>query len=166
MRIENLLLRKLELFGALDDADKQLLDQVVRTPRKVASHKDIIRQGEAPDVHRVVDEFLYRFKVLRNGDRQIFAYLVPGDFCDLNIFILKEMNHSIATLTPSQVVDIPRARVLELFDRPRIVRALWWATLVDEATLREWVVNLGQRDAEERIAHYSVRSTCACRGWG
>ena len=24
---------------------------------------------------------------------------------------------------------------------------------MDEATLREWVVNLGQRDAEERIAH-------------
>ncbi|WP_238291148.1 Crp/Fnr family transcriptional regulator, partial [Methylobacterium longum] len=27
------------------------------------------------------------------------------------------------------------------------------ATLVDEATLREWLVNVGRRSAEERIAH-------------
>jgi CRP-like cAMP-binding protein len=36
---------------------------------------------------------------------------------------------------------------------PRITQALWWSTLVDEATLREWVVNLGQRNAYERAAH-------------
>ena len=34
-----------------------------------------------------------------------------------------------------------------------IGRALWWATLVDEATLREWLVNIGARTAEQRIAH-------------
>ena len=37
--------------------------------------------------------------------------------------------------------------------RPDLARALWWATLVDEAVLREWLVSMGQRDAEERIAH-------------
>ena len=37
--------------------------------------------------------------------------------------------------------------------RPEIARAVWWATLVDEATLREWLVNLGRRDAERRVAH-------------
>lgn len=28
-----------------------------------------------------------------------------------------------------------------------------WATLVDEATLREWLLNVGQRDALQRLAH-------------
>jgi CRP-like cAMP-binding protein len=35
----------------------------------------------------------------------------------------------------------------------RLTRVLWWATLVDEAILREWVVNVGSRPAEVRIAH-------------
>ena len=124
--MENLLIRKLELFGPLDDADRQLLDKVVREPRRIESHKDVIRQGDVPDdVHLVVHGFLYRYKVLRNGDRQIFAYLVPGDFCDLNIFILKEMDHGIATLTPSHIVDIPPLQhpgtVRSAEDRPRLL---------------------------------------------
>ena len=51
------------------------------------------------------------------------------------------------------MVSIPRKRVLDLSERPAIARALWWTTLVDEATLREWLVNIGQRDAETSIAH-------------
>jgi CRP-like cAMP-binding protein len=36
---------------------------------------------------------------------------------------------------------------------PRIERALMWGTLVDEATLREWLLNIGQRDALQRLSH-------------
>ncbi|RZL84207.1 MAG: Crp/Fnr family transcriptional regulator [Sphingomonas sp.] len=36
---------------------------------------------------------------------------------------------------------------------PAIARALWWSTLVDEAVLRHWLINVGQRDAYHRIAH-------------
>jgi CRP-like cAMP-binding protein len=79
--------------------------------------------------------------------------LVPGDFCDLHVFILKEMDHSIATLSRCTVVKIPRQCILELTERPAIARALWWAALVDEATLREWLVNIGARPAEQRLAH-------------
>lgn len=150
----NPLTRKLELFGRLAEADRQLLDRIASRPRTVAAHEDIIREGDAPsDVHLVMEGLSCRYKMLPDGNRQIFAYLVPGDFCDLNIFILKRMDHNIATLSDCQIVSVPRARVLELSERPAIARALWWVTLVDEAILREWVVSLGQRDAEQRIAH-------------
>lgn len=150
----NVLTRKLELFGPLPDDDRRLLDVIVARPRKVDHHWDIIREGDAPnDVHLVLEGFAYRYKILPNGRRSIFAYLAPGDFCDLHIFILKAMDHGIATLSASTIVDIPRARILELLERPAIARALWWTTLVDEATLREWLVNMGRRDAESSIAH-------------
>lgn len=150
----NLLTRKLELFGTLPEADRLLLNDVTRRTRTLKPQEDIIREGEAPsDVHLVLDGFACRYKVLPDGRRQIFAYLVPGDFCDLNVFILRAMDHSIGTLSACRVVDIPRDRVLALVQRPQIARALMWATLVDEATLREWLVNIGQRDAEHRIAH-------------
>ena len=116
--------------------------------------RDIIREGDAPsDVHLVLEGFACRYKILPNGERQIFAYLVPGDFCDLNVFILKTMDHTIGTLAGCRLVNIPRSRILELCERPAITRAFWWVTLVDESTLREWLVSMGQRDADQRIAH-------------
>jgi CRP-like cAMP-binding protein len=36
---------------------------------------------------------------------------------------------------------------------PAVARALRMGTLVDEATLREWLLNVGCRSAVERIAH-------------
>ena len=150
----NLLTRKLELFGPLPPADRSLLDDVIRDPHQVDAHQDIVREGDAPDeVNLVLEGFACRYKILPDGSRSIFAYLVPGDFCDLNIFILRAMDHTIATLSACTMVSIPRRRILELTERPAIARALWWTTLVDEATLREWLVNIGKRRAEIRIAH-------------
>ena len=150
----NLLLRKLEAFGPLPAEDKLLLDAAIGQPRSIPADRDLIHEGDTPrDVRLIVEGFACRYKLLKDGSRQIVAFLVPGDFCDLHVFILKAMDHSISTLSPAQVVDIPRGRVLELTERPAIGRALWWVTLVDEAVLREWLLNNGQREAEERIAH-------------
>ena len=150
----NRLTRKLENFAALSDDDKRLLDDVVSAPYEIPENTDIIREGDAPDnVHLILEGFACRYKLTSDGKRQIMAYLVLGDFCDLHVFILKAMDHGIATLSPCRVVDIPRDRILEMTERPALARALWWATLVDEAVLREWLVNIGQREAPERLAH-------------
>ena len=150
----NLLLRKLELFGPLPPIDRLLLNEIVSQPHQVDAHQDIVREGDAPDdVHLVLEGFACRYKLLPDRSRSIIAYLVPGDFCDLNGFILKAMDHTIATLSACRIVRIPHERTLELTERPAIARALWWTTLVDEATLREWLVNIGKRRADIRIAH-------------
>jgi len=43
------------------------------------------------------------------------------------------------------------AKILEW--HPAVARSLRISTLVDEATLREWLLNVGRRTAVERIAH-------------
>jgi CRP-like cAMP-binding protein len=150
----NLLTRKLEAFGPLPDADKRLLDDVIQPAQPVGARMDLIREGDAPShVNLILEGFACRYKTIPDGSRQIMAYLVPGDFCDLHVFILKAMDHTIATLSPCTVVKIPRAQILALMERPAIARAFWWAALVDEATLREWLVNIGARPAEQRVAH-------------
>ena len=150
----NLLTRKLEAFGALPESDRRLLDVAIGRPRAIPADHDLIREGDAPrDVRLILEGFACRYKLLKNGSRQIVAFLVPGDFCDLHVFILKAMDHSISTLSPAQVVDVPRERILEMMERPALARAMWWASLVDGAVLREWLLNIGQREAEQRIAH-------------
>lgn len=150
----NLLTRKLENFARLDDQDRELLDEVVKAPRKVPARIDIIREGDTPsDVHLILKGFACRNKVTPDGDRQIMAYMLPGDFCDLHVAVLGQMDHSISTLSACEVVEIPLQTIERMLTRPRLARALWWATLVDEGTLREWLVNLGSRDAKQKVAH-------------
>jgi CRP-like cAMP-binding protein len=148
-------IRKLEHGAPLDAAEKLAIEAVLLSTKAVAAHEDLIQEGERPNyVHVVMEGFAYRYKTLPDGGRQIMAWLLPGDFCDLHIAILGQMDHSIATLADSTIAYVPRATVEELLSSSSaITRAFWWVTLVDEAVLREWLVAMGRQPAGRRIAH-------------
>ncbi len=82
------------------------------------------------------------------------ALLLPGDLCDMHVAILGAMDHSLATLSACEVVEIPRSTIKRLIEtNPRITHALWWSTLVDEAILRHWLANKGRRLADHQLLH-------------
>ena len=148
------LIRKLGHGADLTKADRDRLECVGRI-RQIGARQEIITQGNRPEnVHLVLDGFACRDKVLRNGKRQIMALLVPGDFCHLHVSILRAMDHNITALSPCTIAELSPDTILNLTENhPRITRALWWATLVDEAILREWLLNMGQREAHQQLAH-------------
>lgn len=151
----NPLIRKLERFAFLSDADRAALDHISAKPRHVAAGIDLVREGDAPaGVFLVMDGMACRHKLRATGTRQIMAYLVPGDLCDLDVALLSTMDHTITTLSASSVICLAPETVADLLtNHPQIARALRKAQLVDEATLREWLVNVGRRAAPERLAH-------------
>ena len=151
----NPLIRKLEGFVALSDADKHAVDAACRHRTHHAAGEELIHEGERPrTVFLLVSGWACRYKLLPDGGRQIMAYLIPGDLCDIHVFVLKRMDHSLLLLSDAEVAVIPEAAMLDLIDRhPRIARALIWSTLVDAATLREWLANTLRRDPFERVAH-------------
>ena len=64
------------------------------------------------------------------------------------------MDHSIGAVVASKVATISPENILKMtHNYPTLTRALWWSTLVEEAIAREWIVNVGQRNALERMAH-------------
>jgi CRP-like cAMP-binding protein len=154
-RTSNPLIRKLEGFASLSDADRGLLERVSASARPIAAGTDLAREGEPPDgVYLIMDGMACRHKRSASGARQIMAYLVPGDLCDLDVALLDQMEHNITTLSDCSVVRITPEVVANLLEHhPAVARALRKSTLVDEATLREWLVNVGCRSADERIAH-------------
>ena len=152
--MDNVLVRKLAGYAHLEDEDKRVLDDIIQDVRSVPAHTDLAKEGEKSSlVHLVLEGFACRYKFTAEGNRQIMAFLVPGDLCDLHVVVLKQMDHSIATISPCKVVDIPREQILSLLERPRLSLAMMCATLVDAAVLREWLVNIGQRPARQRLAH-------------
>ena len=147
--------RKLETFGSLPAADRELIRSVSAQAERFEASTDIIREGEKPgEVNLVTGGFAYRYKLLAGGSRQIVAYLMPGDICDLHVSMLDAMDHSIAALTDTQIVKLPRDRIEALLDRPAISRALLMVIMTYEANGREWLANIGQRSAEKRVAHF------------
>jgi CRP-like cAMP-binding protein len=147
---------KLEAFTRLSQADRAAIDRVTTVGvKEVGARRDLVREGDRPSaVHVVLDGWGCRYKTLPDGRRQIVAFFIPGDMCDLNIFILKEMDHNVGAITRLKVASISADEFGELLDRhPRISQGLWWNELVTVAIQREWTLNIGQRTAYERISH-------------
>ena len=153
--MSNPLLRKLGNFTALSEEESQAVIECCKDVRTVGAREDVISQGDRTGgVKLLLEGFACRYKTLEDGRRQIVAYFVPGDLCDLRVFILKRMDHSIGAIAPSRVATIAPDDVLKLMHTyPALTRALWWSTLVEEAIAREWILNVGQRNALERTAH-------------
>jgi CRP-like cAMP-binding protein len=155
---EPIVANKLEAFARLSADDRAALGQLGRNVRFVEARRDLVSEGDEPRfVHLVLDGWAARYKTLPDGKRQIVGLFVPGDFCDLNIYILKHMDHSIAAITRLKVAVITPEEMNGLTaERPRITQALWWHELVAMAVQREWTLNVGQRTAYQRLAHLLI----------
>ncbi|MHB8285222.1 MAG: Crp/Fnr family transcriptional regulator [Caulobacteraceae bacterium] len=151
----NSFIAKLRQFGELSPGGEASLVAATSKPRKVASKCDLIREGDRPGpVFVILEGWACRYKVLPSGTRQVLAFLLPGDCCDLHIGLLAEMDHSIQTITPTVVATIDRAEMDTIMDRHRdVAKAMYIAQLVDEGTLRSWITSMGRRTSTERVAH-------------
>jgi CRP-like cAMP-binding protein len=150
------LIRKLSSILDLTDGERQALGSVpFGPPRDLKSGQDIARDHDRPSqCCLILEGYAFRYKMLDEGKRQILSFHLPGDIPDLQSIHLRVMDHSVATLGPCRVAFVPH-EVLRPFlhAHPRIADALWRDTLIDAAIFREWVVNLGRRQAYGRIAH-------------
>ncbi|WP_264048872.1 Crp/Fnr family transcriptional regulator [Methylobacterium flocculans] len=148
-------IRKLEAFAVLSDEDRLMLERISTEPYVVDPQTDLVREGDKPDgVYLIMEGMACRHKRLVSGARQIMAYLVPGDLCDLDVALLDQMDHTITTLSDCKVVRLSPKTVADIMeDHPAVARGLRIGTLVDEATLREWLLNVGRRTPIQRLAH-------------
>lgn len=151
----NAFVRKIRAFAALSDDDVRVLDGACRHVQAYAARHDLIREGDKPGpVFVFLEGWGCRYKLLPEGGRQITAFLMPGDFCDMHVAVLDEMDHNIATLTGARVAQIAREEMEQLIAfRPSITHAFWRTQIVDESVLRAWIVSMGRRNAIERVAH-------------
>lgn len=151
----NRFIDKLRSLAPLDDDDIAALAAATARSRTVPTRRDLIREGDRPGpVFIFLEGWGCRYKVLPNGTRQVLAFLMPGDSCDLHIGLLDEMDHNIQTITPARVATVERAEMDAILERhPKIAKALYIAQLIDEGTMRAWITSMGRRTSIERVAH-------------
>ena len=152
----NPLTMKLEQFIRFDPSERERLNELLTYPtRTYARGQHIIEEGhKIRDIHLVLTGLAVREKILADGSRQIMAFLVPGDLCDVEVFVLEAMDHNITALTETTCVVLPAQLIEDLLtESSTLTRALWWSTMTDAAVLRERIVDHGSRDAREHMAH-------------
>ena len=140
---ENRFIKKLRGFDVLGADDEAALAAATSKPRKVDARCDLIREGDRPGpVFVILDGWACRYKILSGGQRQVLAFLMPGDSCDLHAGLLAEMDHSIQAVTPALVATIDRTEMDLMIDRPRgVAKAMYISQLVDEGIMRTWIAS-------------------------
>lgn len=142
------------LRQVMTDAEKALIESLVESTERFTEPTQLIARGEiAEQATLVIQGFVMR-TIGEDGRRFIVGLQVPGDFADLHGFALKRLDHNIVTLGDTVVGFVPHARLSEvLADNPRLARLLWFASLIDAAIHRQWILKLEQLTAPRRAAH-------------
>ena len=149
------LFRRWERRAALSGEDKSAIAELPWQSRAFARDAYLIREGE-PSVFctLLLAGLAFRQKLVSDGSRQIISFHIPGELLDVQNVLLDLADHNVQCLSRCTVAVVSKATLLYLMgERPAIRRAIWLDSLIDSAVFREWVVNLGRRDARQRIAH-------------
>ena len=149
-------IQRLNALRRLSDAGVASLGKAIReSVQRAAAGVDLVCEGDpAEAVRMLLAGWLCRYKTLEDGRRQIVNFVLPGETCDAQFYLLSVMDHSIATLTPVVYAEVERAQFESLIAGDHsLAEAFWCETLLNSAIQREWAINLGRRVALERVAH-------------
>ncbi len=150
-----LLLDVLELRSPLSQEDRQAILALPHTIKSLAPGSYAVREGEPPTGCGVlVSGFAYRQKLTGDGGRQILSIHIPGEALDFQNIFLNVADHSVQMLTRGHLALIPRADIQKVARQSSAIgHAILVNILVEASIFREWILNVGRRDAKSRLAH-------------
>ncbi len=151
----SLMVRKLSQWSPLDADERAAILALPYIRRGIEANQYLVWDGDRPtNACLLLRGFAFRHKLAGDGARQILSIHMKGDLIDLQNSLLGEADHNVQMFATGEVALIPIENVRKLaFEHPNIGMAMWYETLVEGSIFREWVLNVGRRDARTRIAH-------------
>lgn len=163
-----LMVRRLEAHGEIAADDRQALLDLRFKSRTLEPSAYVVREGDRPIVCGVLlSGFAYRQKQTSDGLRQIVSLHIPGECLDFQHLFLGVADHSVQMLSRGEVAFIAMRDLQDLLaERPGVARAIMMTTLVEASIFREWILNVGRRDARGRLAHLLCEFAVRMRAQG
>jgi CRP-like cAMP-binding protein len=151
----NPLIHKLEAAFHLSDDERRALENLPMQRASIKADQDLVREGDClARCSLILSGFACTYKATAAGKRQIVSFNLPGDVPDLQSLHLKVLDNSVSTISPCSIGFINHDSLRDVCVRyPRITAAFWRETLIHAAIFREWVLNVGRREAYTRMAH-------------
>lgn len=148
--------RKLGAFVALNETELKLLDQLHGRRKSFPARRDMIHEGQVErSAYILASGWVCSYKILPDGRRQIVDFQIPGDFLGLRSVLFRTADHNVEPITAVQASEVRGQDLLDAFNAaPRLAAAVLWAASRDEAMVVEHLVDIGRRDAKQRMAHF------------
>ena len=149
------LVRKLEQWQFLNPEERDAVLALPHVIRDLKAHQYVVWDGDRPqNTCLILSGFAYRHKLAGNGGRQILSIHMKGDLIDLQNSLLGTADHNVQMMTDGTLALIPIQSIVDIaFRFPAVGMAMWYETLVEGSIFREWILNVGRRDAFTAIAH-------------
>ena len=140
-------------IAELSEADLDLLTRMPFTIDHFASHETILRSGDKSDHCCLLLQGYLCWRDTTSSMGQITSVYVPGDVPDLPA-LRSAAGANLKALGNVVVAFVPQWFFHEIASlSPAISDALALMSLIEAASLRHWLVNLGSRDSLTRVAH-------------
>ena len=152
------LVHKLRSLGSAEsDAELDAVLKRIKVRPGARRGEDIMGPGRAPRQSTVLLEGVAcLYERLRDGNRQIYAFQYPGDFCGLHHHVLPDSSNevAVAALTGCSIGIIEHRDLDQLIAQyPSLGLALWRSTMLEASIFRKRLLNVGRQPALQRVAH-------------
>ena len=147
---------RLHSLGLTGDAGPELLGEALSEPKSIPAKQVICRStATVAGFPVMISGWAARSQVLLDGGRQITGLLIPGDLAYLGRQPGQMVTEEIVSLNACKVAWLPTARVRELAAAyPTCEIALRRQAEFEYALAISWLVNIGRRNAFDRMAHF------------
>jgi len=147
---------KLAQLVSLSADEIAVLADLQSPTREIRRNREIVSEGEGYDGLLVLVKGVgIRYRILRDGRRQILNITLPGDFIGFPGCFFERALYSITALTDCIVSAIPFAQLLGVLETsPRLAAAIFWSFSCEAAMYAEHLIDVGRRSALERVAHF------------
>ena len=152
------LIDRLDGLASLTAKDRTLITSILRGGASHPAGSVILQQGQEIAAPRLlVAGWAWRMRSLPNGQRQVFALVLPGDFIGLCWRPRPRALASTVAITPVTTCDA--AALLSQMpggseDHSGLHQALTLSSRHDEMRVLDHVVRLGRQNAVERTASF------------
>ncbi|WP_296721204.1 Crp/Fnr family transcriptional regulator [Erythrobacter sp.] len=142
--------------GLPDDTGPVLLSEALSESKSFPARQVICRgDSELTGFPVIISGWAARCQFVLDGGRQITGLLVPGDLAYLGRMPGQVIDEEIVALSTCKVAWLPALVVEELVaSHPVCGIALRSYAALEYAMAISWLVNVGRRDAFERMAHF------------
>lgn len=159
---------KLQRFVALSPEEHERLNNLVANHQVLPAGSPCFTRDRANDAVLVIASGIaFRYKLSPSGSRQILGFIVAGDLVEPYFSASAPTDYDVGLLTDCDVLTVSRRALLSLVDQcPAIERAISLCAVYEQNILREWLLNLGQRNASDRVSYLLAEMAMRLRAVG
>ncbi|MGC2077385.1 MAG: Crp/Fnr family transcriptional regulator [Xanthobacteraceae bacterium] len=140
----------------LSPTDLESLDAIIDGEFVIRRRHDHVIDGyKSRKLSFVKDGFAVRYKLLRNGKRQILNVVLPGDIIGMPGSFFERASYSVMAVSELRLnVCALDAYVQLCYQRPQFGLALSWIAVQEAAVYAEHIIDVGRRTPIERLSQF------------